>query len=109
MTRTLDPDTLVPKADLPGLFHRSRPTIDRWLRDGVLTPVKLRGAVYVRRDEIDAMLGPARAVRAQVQAAEAAGRPVLSPQALDLVRRVLQDALDGLAGAEGNDTDHTAA
>jgi hypothetical protein len=97
----LDPDTLVPYSELPGIFHRSRQTIDRWLRDGVLTRVKVSKSVYVRRDEIDAMLAPARAVRAQLREAEAAGQPVLNPEQLALVRRALGDALDALIVADG--------
>jgi excisionase family DNA binding protein len=110
MTRpALDKSSLIPASELAGIFHRSHRTISRWLADGVLPSVRVGPTKYVHRADVDALLAPAMAVRAQVQAAEAAGRPVLDAAQLALVRRVLADALGSLAVAEGNDTDHTAA
>jgi hypothetical protein len=87
--------------ELPAIFHRSRETTDRWIKDGALPSVKIpnsRSSRYVRRSDIDAILAPARRLGAEVQAIEADGGEPFSAAQLDLVRRVMGDGLASLPG-----------
>ncbi len=43
--------------DVAELFDRSPRTIRQWVQRGLLTPVRVGGAVFFRRDDIDAMVG----------------------------------------------------
>lgn len=108
MSQGLDKSSLIPASELAEIFHRSHRTINRWLTDGVLPSVRVGPTTYVRRADVDALLAPARAVRAQVRNAETAGRPVLDAAQLALVRRVLADALDSLTVADSTDSGNAA-
>jgi hypothetical protein len=99
---TADPTHgLVPLADLPCLLSRSRAHVDRWLAWGILQPVVVQGNSYVARRQVDDLRDPVRALRAEVDAAEAQGVPWITPEALALVVRVVSDALSHARQPQG--------
>lgn len=83
---------LIAVADLPLLMSRDPDRIQRWVDWGVLPTVTVDGAAYADRAEVDRLRDPLVACAAELDAAEAAGRPILSPEALALVVRALDPA-----------------
>ena len=95
MTTRIDPDRwlLATDPELARLFRRSPRTIARLLSTGAIPSRKVGHARYVLRADIDAMLAPARQLRAELETQRAAGEPIFTPEQLALVRRVVEDAL----------------
>ncbi len=51
------PELLSPR-DVAAYFNRSLRTIREWARRGYLKPVRVHGAVFYRRDDVEAIVSP---------------------------------------------------
>jgi hypothetical protein len=87
-----DTSGLIPVADLPCLMDRSDERVQRWIDNDVLPVVNVDGVTYARRVDVEHLRHPVRACAAEIDALLAAGRPIMTAEALDLVVRVMSDA-----------------
>lgn len=85
---------LVAVADVPCLLrHQGAERVDLWIKHRILNPVIVDGATYVRRAEVEPLRNSAHALRAELDAARAAGLSVLpNSTALALLVNAVGDA-----------------